>query len=117
MEIKLHKTNKNTNWDQYLNDIDLFLKSEGFEKYKQNYKREDFAYWKKYDGYQIGLLIYDFRKYPLHDSNKKIMISFECMMLNLDSRCDLSVSSEISLSDFENMAKTFYNAMIDFYKN
>lgn len=98
-----------TDLNKYLNDLDLYLTNKGFKKYNQNIKNEDCAYWKIYnDKYQIGLLVYDFRKYKTINT---ISIQFECMLTNIDCRCDLVVSKSIELHDFEEMAKTFYDAM------
>jgi hypothetical protein len=98
-----------TDWNKYLDELHKYLTGLGFKKYKQNLKREDFAYWKKYDDkYQIGLFVYDFTKYDLKN---KVSIQFECMAINIDGRCDLSVSKEIELPEFEKMAKAFYEAM------
>ena len=87
----------------------------GFRKYKQKLKQEDFAYWKKYDDkYQIGLFVYDFTKYGQHNLKNKVSIQFECMPIDIDGRCDLSVSKEIELPEFEKMAKSFYEGMIEY---
>ena len=100
-----------TNWDVYLNDVHEYLTYRGFKKYNQNHKKEDFAYWRIYDGYQIGLLIYDWRKYPRHTDYRKVSIQFECTLLDIDSRCDLSVNKEIELAEFEDIARSFHGAM------
>ena len=52
-----------TSWDEWLEKTELLLKELGYKKYKQNLKNEDFAYWKKFEGYQVGLFFYDFREY------------------------------------------------------
>lgn len=103
-----------TDEDVWLEKVESKLKELGYTgRYNQNFKKEDFAYWKTFkneDGeaiYQIGLLFYDFRKY---DAERGISIMFECM-LNVDARTDLSVSDDISLEHFELMSEVFHKAM------
>jgi len=116
-KLYLQNVSINTDWDKYLEYLDSFLKGKGFIKYAQNYKREDFTYWKQYDEkYQIGLLIYDWRKYPQYKLEKKVSISFECMLLGIDERCDLCVSKDIELHEFEMIADSFYNSISNIYK-
>ena len=111
----IHNVNNNIDWTKYLIDLDMFLKGKDFKKYNQNHKRETFAYWKIYDEkYQIGLLVYDLRDYPLPSAERKVSIAFECMPLNIDGRCDLCVSKDIELNDFEMMADSFYNVMAEY---
>jgi len=111
----IHGGSRSTDWEQYLDELHTYLTNLGFRKYKQNLKREDFAYWKKYDNkYQIGLFIYDFTKYEPHNLNTKVSIQFGCMLIDINGRCDLSVSKEIELPEFEKMAKTFYEAMSEY---
>lgn len=115
-EFYIQDVDRNTDWKQYLNELHEYLTELGFRKYIQNHKREDFAYWKIYDNkYQIGLLVYDFTKYGgKHDLNNKVSIQFEAMPIDISGRCDLSVSKEIELPEFEKMAKGFYEAMIEY---
>lgn len=109
----IHNVSSSTDWKQYLEDLHTYLTELGFRKYNQNLKHEDFAYWKKYDDkYQIGLFVYDFTKYD--QPKNKVSIQFECMPIDIDCRCDLSVSKDIELPEFEEMAKTFYEAMIKY---
>lgn len=97
------------NWNDWLTKVETKLKELGYKKYVQNFKREDFAYWKTFEGYQIGILVYDFRKY---DENNIVSISFECMLTGLNKRIDLSVSdTNLSLAEFETMAEKFYNTI------
>ena len=114
-QFALQNVSSSTDWAKYLEDLDNFLKDKGFRKYNQNHKREDLAYWKQYDEkYQIGLLIYDWRKYPQHNFEKRVSIAFECMLLDIDGKCDLCVDKDIELYDFEMMADSFYNAMAEY---
>ena len=101
-----------TSWDEWLEKTEASLKELGYIKYKQNYKHEDFAYWKKLNGYQIGLLFYDFRKNKeLDPMCDVISMQYECMLIDIEDRIDLTVSKNITLDEFEEMAKIFYNAM------
>jgi hypothetical protein len=110
--IVIPVTEKYTTWDKWLAKIEFLLIKKGYSRFEQNIKHEDFAYWKKFEGYQVGILFYDFRKFTsqlkIHD---RIAVQFECMLIDIDDRIDLSVSKDISLEQFELMAKSFFNAM------
>ena len=113
-QLKIFNQNpKTTDWKQYLVDLDTYLRLQGFRKYAQGLKNETYAYWKKYDNnkYQIGILVYDWSTYEIHNVPKKVGLQFECMPINIDSRCDLTVCNDIELPEFESMAKDFYEAM------
>lgn len=105
-----------TSWDEWLSETETKLKELGYRRYVQNHKNEDFCYWKTFKNgedkiYQIGILFYDFRKYADRDPYaNRIGIMYECMVLGED-RIDMSVSKNIDLVEFENMAQTFYRAM------
>jgi hypothetical protein len=105
-----------TSWDEWLSEMETKLKEIGYRRYVQNYKNEDFCYWKIFKNgqdkiYQIGILFYDFRKYADRDSYaNRIGIMYECMILG-DDRIDMCVSKNIDLFEFEKMAQTFYEAM------
>lgn len=119
---KLVSTPQTDSWNEWLANAEHILGQLGYRKYVQNHKREDFAFWKSFelDGekiYQIGILFYDFRKYMDKDPGaNRIGVQFECIPINIDCRVDLSVSKDISLSEFEEMAKTFYTSMNKYFK-
>ena len=104
-------------WESWLKSIEKALVELGYRRYVQHYKSEDFMYWKTfYDGeekaYLVGLAFYDFRRYIDRDKNaNRISVQFECMLIDIDSRIDLTVSKDIPLAEFESMAKSFYEAM------
>lgn len=107
-------------WDEWLSKVELALKELGYTKYQQNLKNEDFAYWKtiRVNGekaYQVGLLFYDFRKFDNFRGSNRIGVQFECMPINTDSRVDLSVSKDITVQQFEEMAAAFYNTMLLYF--
>ena len=118
--LQQHTINGNTNWDSWLSEFETNLKELGYIKYVQNYKNEDFCYWKTFKNgdvklYQIGVLCYDFRKYAERDPNaNRISVMYECMLL-FDYRIDMTVSKEIDLPEFEVMSKTFYEVMSQYY--
>lgn len=118
--MQQHTINGSTNWDSWLFEFETNLKELGYRKYVQNYKNEDFCYWKTFKNgddklYQIGVLFYDFRKYAERDPNaNRIAVMYQCMLL-CDARIDMDVSKEIDLSEFEAMSKTFYEAMSQYY--
>lgn len=108
-----------TSWDGWLSEMETKLKELGYRRYVQNHKNEDFCYWKTFKNgentiYQIGILFYDFRKYVERDPySNRIGIMYECMLL-CEDRIDMCVSKNIYLVEFENMAKTFYEAMFQY---
>ena len=110
-----------TDWDEWLSETETKLKELGYRRYVQNRKDEDFCYWKTFNSgedkiYQIGLLFYDFRKYSDRDPYaNRIGIMYECMVL-CEDRIDMYVSKNIDLVEFENMAQTFYGAMLQYYR-
>lgn len=110
-----------TSWDEWLSETETKLKELGYRRYVQNHKNEDFCYWKTFKNgddkiYQIGVLFYDFRKYAERDPYaNRTGIMYECMVLGED-RIDMCVSKNIDLVEFENMAKTFYGAMLQYYR-
>jgi hypothetical protein len=108
---------KQVNWDNWLEHQEVALKAAGYRKHLQHHKSEDFAYWKKFDGYQVGVLFYDFRKYADRDpAANRISTAYECMILG-DERIDMSVSMNIKYWHFEEMAAKFYEAMKTFQTN
>lgn len=112
-----NRLDKDFDWDLWLSEKEAFLKEQGYRKFIQNrFKNEDFAYWKKFDGYQVGVLFYDFRKYVSANENLNISIQYEAMLIDCDCRIDLSVSKDMLLTSFEAMAQDFYEAMHHYSK-
>jgi hypothetical protein len=111
--------NDYTSWNDWLEQTETALKEIGYRRYVQNHKNEDFCYWKTFKNgedklYQIGILFYDFRKYADRDPfANRIGIQYECMLLG-DDRIDMSVSKNIDLTEFENIAQSFYEVMAKF---
>ena len=106
-----------TSWDEWLEKTEASLTELGYRKYKQDVKNEDFAYWKAFEGYQVGIFFYDFRKYQNQfNVPERIGVQFECMFTDIDARIDLSVSKDITLEQFEIMAKTFIDSMYKYAK-
>ena len=111
-KMLLQNVTKNTDWEGYLNNLDAYMKSLGFKKHDQKHKGESFAYWKDYGKkYQIGLLVYDWTGGFVSVDGRKVSIGFECMLLNFNWKCDLSVLKYMELEEFEVMAENFYNAV------
>ena len=103
--------------EEWLKNTEDELERMGYRRYKQNYKSEDFAYWKTVcndDGkkiYQIGLLFYDWRQYlHLNPNNDRIGIQYEAHLFG-SGRVDLCVSDNMTLDLFEKMAGDFYSTM------
>lgn len=108
-------------WDEWLSETETKLRDRGYIKYTQNYKHEDFCYWKTFKNgdeklYIVGVLFYDFRKNAdINSYSYRIGIMYECMLSGED-RIDMSVSKNIDLDKFENMAYTFYHSMSQYYR-
>jgi hypothetical protein len=119
--LLIEDVSDSNSWGEWLSETETKLKEIGYKRYVQKYKNEDFCYWKTFKNgedkiYQIGILFYDFRKYAERDPNaNRIAIMYECMCLG-DDRIDMSVSKNIALVEFENMAQTFYEAMTQYYR-
>lgn len=106
-------------WNDWLFRMESELKKMRYDKYFQNYKREDFSFWKIIEQdnkkiYQIGVLFYDFRRYNKNDPMaNRVGVQYECMIMCPD-RIDLSVSKDMLLTDFEIMCYEFYQSMKKF---
>ena len=98
---------KDQDWDKFLSNLNSFMTVSGYRKHNQSLNNEDFAYWKNFDDkYQVGLLIYDFTKFV----GDRVSIQFQCMT-SANDRIDLTVSKAIELSEFEEMAEAFHEAI------
>ena len=98
-------------WGKYLEDLDVHVKSKGFEKHNYHFVNGVITYWKKYDNeYQIGVKVYDFRQNTLPDLSTRISVEFQCQLLNGYSGV-LSSGEPMEIEDFEHMANKFYNMM------
>lgn len=108
-----------TSWEEWLSETEIKLKELGYKRFVQNHKNEDFSYWKTLKKgedkiYQVGILFYDYRRYAhINLSANEIAIMYQCMLLS-ENRIDMCVSKNIDLKEFENMAKAFYEAMIEY---
>ncbi len=105
--------------DSWLSEFEENLKAIGYKRYNQKYKNENFSYWKTYNIgslriYQVGILFYDYREFTHRNENAhRIGLTFECQLLGLN-RIDMTVSKDIDLPEFEEMAVSFYDAMRQF---
>lgn len=105
-------------------EIVLELEAKGYHKHKGHYKNEDYAFWKSfhvsYDdpdnldtkrrGYQIALLIYDWRD-CMDSYNKDYGIQFEFLVGSNPyvDRFDFTVSdSVVNINQFEELAEEIY---------
>jgi len=110
------QASNDTDWDDYLNQLHVYMTDQGFRRYNQSLKREDFAYWKKYgDKYQIGIYVYDFRKFNRPELKTGVSVMFECMLHDINCRCDITVNKDLELHEFEKMAEDFYNTMAKYF--
>lgn len=120
--LLIDSSNNFTTWNEWLAYVETNLKALNYTKFIQNLNNEDFAYWKTFyidneKAYQVGIFFYDFRKYQEnYNTPERIAIQYECHLLNGEGRIDLSVFKNITLEEFEDMSKTFYDTMHK-YKN
>lgn len=108
------------------------LEESGYKRYKQNFNREEFAYWKSAyneldeDGdkivkYTYGFLFYDHGKYPgvpkLDDWGVEpymLVGNRFCEKMGV-ARCDLAITiwnKEIHVEHFEKMCEDFFNLIV-----
>lgn len=98
------------------------LSSLGYIKYNQNYKNEDYLYWKTFgkiydeegehtSEYSCGFAFYNFSKYEQFKEEECIGVQMEFMIGNNQGidRLDVSVSdTNLTLERFEQFCKDFY---------
>lgn len=114
----MQSVNKEIDWAEYLVNLDEYLVEKGFEKHEQNLKYEDFVYWKDYEGlYRIGIFVFDFSKHKSYTLKNEVMLQFECIISNTKGFCDLVVTKEIELAEFEKMSLDFYRVMFKYNQN
>lgn len=106
-------------------EFESYLISRGYKKYNQKNNNSDYTFWKsfgvsrdasgeKFIQYQIGVLIYDFSKYPQHTDVNPISCSLEFNLCDnsFASRADLIVSDEqMTLNEFEDFSLDLYEKM------
>lgn len=94
------------------------LLDKGYIKYKQNYRREDYMYWKGFSknknkgkSYSIGFAIYDWSKYPQFKEKENISVSFHFLLgnnHNLD-RLDIDIMDDkMTIEEVELFGEEFY---------
>jgi hypothetical protein len=104
-------------WDEWLVATEDALEKRGYTKYKNHSERSDFSYYKTfYRGeekiYQVGLLFYDFRKFERADTcANRIGVDFKCYIICDDHVC-MTVNKDMSIEEFEELARVFYFSMI-----
>ena len=104
-------------WDEWLAAAEDALKKRGYTRYKNHSERSDFSYYKTfYSGdkklYQVGLLFYDFRKFKNQDVNSdRIGVGFRSYII-CDNSVSMTFSGDISVEEFEELARVFYFTMI-----
>ena len=120
---KLFEVADVSSWNNWLSETEGKLNELGYRRFNQQLNSEDFCYWKTFYSkdnekiYQVGLLFYDYRKYLQKDPMaNRIGVGFKCMFIDIGSRMDLSVSDDITLFEFEDMAHTFYYTMNKYTK-
>lgn len=119
LDLVIPELKKVKSIDEKVDSLTSKLEELGYSKYVQVLKNEDYSYFKTYvseDGvkkYQIGLLFYDFRKYDKFDSDI-VSVQYWCLLFDADGRVDLTVSKDISLTEFEAMAESFYKSMKEY---
>lgn len=112
---------KNIDLDKWLLDLHSEITKIGYTKHNKHINSESFSYFKTFRDdnhnkiYQIGVLIYDCREYGsiMHENNR-VGIEFHCYLLQQEGRFDLSVSHNISIGEFEEMALSFYKSITQY---
>lgn len=97
--------------DKWLIQIVGYFYDKGYSQREGGRRNCSVMYCKKFDGYQINVLIYDFREKREIPLNDKADVLYECMIDGKDSNIDLLVYKNASLDTFEGMAARFYDVM------
>lgn len=105
-------TNKKfEDWSDWLDHTENDLKKRGYRRsVNKDMSNCDFMYTKDIDEKYLSIVMfYDFRKYNHTDKySYRIGVQYLCLLHNCDGRIDLSVSKDITLTEFENMSEDFY---------
>lgn len=105
-----------TNWHKWEAKLHAHLTAAGYRKFMDQHQRQDYSYWKMVrindqEAYQLGCMVYDFRKhYAPSDAGYRISFMYICMLMG-EHRIDLKVSQPIEVAQFEQMATVFYEAL------
>lgn len=116
----INNVDKYESWEEWLEKTESALNKREYVKHKQNLKSETFSYWKTFyvnekKAYQVALLFYDFRKFQKNfNIPDRIDVQFECIIFDTDDKFELSINKDITIEQFEIMATTFYDAMIQY---
>ena len=107
-------------------ELEKFLLERGYRKFKQNFRNEDYMYWKnferiytddghKHGGYSIGFAFYDWSKYPQYTEELNMSVSLH-FLLGTDQgvdRLDIDITDDdMTVEDLEIFGAEFYR----FYK-
>lgn len=96
-------------WDDLLEIVEHALQERGYKRFSQRLGREDFTYWKSFEGYQIGIKFYDFRKYFRVDPEaENISITFSVRPGLEDGYLFLDASIPLTIDQLEKLAEEFY---------
>lgn len=99
--------------NETINNYIKRFESLGYTNYpNQVFKNEHHRLWKSFyindeKVFQIGILIYDYSRYTF---SNQVGFQYECLLIG-DERIDLSVSKNIDINKFEEIAFDFYEAM------
>lgn len=97
-------------WDELLEIVENTLQNRGYKRFSQRLGREDFTYWKSFEGYQIGIKFYDFRKYIAHEPEAdSISVMFTIVPLRDDGRVELEISIPLTVEKVESLAEEFFS--------
>jgi len=106
------------------------LSDKGYRKFNENYKKSDYIYWKSFkcdvdedgdrtSGYSVGFAFYDFSKFPNHTTDKKIGVSYECMISDHAGvdRVDMTITdNNTTIEEFESICKNFHEFFISMHR-
>ena len=94
------------------------LINRGYKKYKQNYRREDYMYWKSFErdednrkGYSVGFAFYDWNKYPQYSEFETYSVALHFLLgndLGID-RLDVDITDDkMTVEEFEEFCAELY---------
>jgi hypothetical protein len=107
------RTNKNG-----AQELETFLLERGYRKYKQNFRSEDYMYWKGFErdedgnsSYSIGFAFYDWSKYPQFTEENTMSVSLHFLLGNDQGvdRLDIDITDDdMTVEGLELFGAEFY---------
>jgi hypothetical protein len=99
-------------------ELEKFLLERGYRRYKQNFRREDYMYWKGFErddngnsSYSIGFAFYDWSKYPQFTEENIMSVGLHFLLGNDQGvdRLDIDITDDdMTVEGLEIFGEEFY---------